>query len=292
MDVPNKLFSYFNIFGKNEYVLPIGEIRQIEELALSSNENVDSHTQRCEEITFVISGKATIFCDDESVNISAGQVHFISRNHNHKMIVNPGENLRYICIGIILNHDYEPIANSLQLFCKHKHFVLNDNGDIRILSELLLNEFYTRDSHSDLMINNYLAQIISLLHRIFESGDTGSRQKKHSVENNYVVYNVLRYIDREYLTIDSVKSISHKLSYSEYYLSHLFKEKMGISIKQYLMLKKIKHAEQLLTTTDLSIETISFKLNFSSAHSFYQAFKRHHSISPGDFRKNHLNNKD
>lgn len=289
MDVPNKIFSYFNLFGESEYVLPIGEIRQVEELSLSSGSCVETHTQRCEEITYIISGKATALCDNDCIELSAGQIHFIHCGHEHKLIANPGENLRYICIGILLDKSYEPIADSLNLFSEHKHFVLNDNGDIRILSELLLNEFYSHDSHSDLMINTYLTQIIALLHRILENNTSSINPKKRSVENNYVIYNVLRYIDREYLSINSVKSISHKLSYSEYYLAHLFKEKMGISIKQYLMMKKIKHAEKLLTTTDLSIESISSQLNFSSAHSFYQAFKRYHSISPGDFRKNSQN---
>lgn len=289
MKEPNKIFSSFNLFGKGEYVLPIGEVRQVEELALYSDSQVSVHSQSCEEITYIISGKATVFCDEECANISGGQVHFINRNHEHKVIANSDENLRYLCIGILFDHSYEPIADFLDSFSKHKHFTLNDNGDIRILSELLLNEFYTRDAHSDLMINTYLTQIVTLLHRILKSNNSDNIHKKHSLESNYVIYNLLRYIDREYLTIDSVKSISRKLSYSEYYLAHLFKEKMGISIKQYLMMKKMKHAEKLLVTTDLSIENISSQLNFNSPHSFYQAFKRYYLTSPGDFRKSFQN---
>ena len=285
MHPPKKIFSYFNVFTKGEYVLPVGEIRQVEELALSANEIIDCHTQQCEEITFVISGKATVFCDNEALSISSGQVHFINRKHVHKIIAGPKENLRYICVGLIPDYNYKPTSHSLELFSKHKQLLVNDNGDIRLLCELLLNEFYVKDTHSDLMINSYLTQIIAVLHRIYENNSSENKQKKRSTENNYVIYNVLRYIDREYLNIDSVKSMAHTLSYNEYYLAHLFKQKMGVSIKQYLLAKKIKYAERLLTTTDLSIETISLQLNFNSAHSFYQAFKKRHNISPGDYRK-------
>ena len=83
----------------------------------------------------------------------------------------------------------------------------------------------------------------------------------------------MRYIDREYIHLTSVQEIINALSYRSSYLSHIFKEKLGISLKGYLMQKKIAHAVDLLKTSRLNIEEIASYLNFASAHSFRRAFK-------------------
>ncbi len=283
---PGKIYSFKNYFRPSDYILPIGSVIQVEELALDVNSVMTEHIQMCDEITYVISGKAKSYCDGECTPLSAGDVHFINRGYTHSIVTESSEKFRYICIGIVLDNSYEPIANFNNLVKAGKEFAAKDGGDIRILSELLLNEFYTRDSCSDLMINLYLTQIFTFLYRLFSHTATEPLQKSPVfAPNNYSIYNVLRYIDREYMNITSVKAIAKKLSYNEHYLSHMFKDKMGISIKQYITQKKIAQAEILLETTELDIESIATQLNFSSAHSFYQAFRRYHPVSPINYRK-------
>ena len=136
------------------------------------------------------------------------------------------------------------------------------------------------------MINFYMSQILITIARLL--GDTHSVKVQKGNESfcNPTIYKTLRYIDREYLNLKTVGQISHFLSYSEYYLSHLFKEKMGITIKQYLTKKKIAHSCELLKTTDLSIEQISEKLMFSSSHSFRRQFKELTGMSPNEYKRN------
>ena len=86
--------------------------------------------------------------------------------------------------------------------------------------------------------------------------------------------------------IKNVKSVSEELSYSEYYISHLFKKKMGITAKEYITKKKIFHACELLKTSPLGIEEISEHLNFASSHSFRRAFKSVTGISPREYKNN------
>ena len=101
---------------------------------------------------------------------------------------------------------------------------------------------------------------------------------------NSVVYRVVKYIDKEHWNISSVKQIADHLSYSEYYLSHEFKEKMGVTMKEYLMQRKILAAADLLKNTSMGIEEIAEHLHFVSPHTFRQAFKRYMNMSASEYR--------
>ena len=285
MEFNSKLFSYENsFFASGALKLPIGEIFQVSELSVIRGGEIAEHIQPCDEITYAISGKAKIYSDNDCTELSGGQIHFIKKGMCHKIEADINENFRYICIGFTANTDYADINEFISLTSPMNYFIKNDDGNVRILSEMLINEFYQKDSQSNTMINLYLSQILISISRLLKN-DTVKNSKISNSTSNFTVYHTLRYIDREYMYITSVKSIAEKLSYSEYYLSHLFKEKMGISIKQYILNKKLMLAAELLKTSNLSVGEISEYLSFATQHTFSQAFKRFFKLSPTEFKK-------
>ena len=58
-----------------------------------------------------------------------------------------------------------------------------------------------------------------------------------------------------------------------------------MSIKEYVIKKKLQAAAQMLKTTNLSIVELSEYLNFSSPHTFSQAFKKYYLMSPSEYKK-------
>ncbi len=178
------------------------------------------------------------------------------------------------------------LLGSIRAVKKHNCFVKTDDSTIKKLSELILDEFYHWDASSERMVSNYLMQVLVTLERMLDGGFTGI--KSRVVEKRpacFTVYQVVRYIDREYQNIPNVKSIADKLSYSEYYLAHLFKQKTGITIRDYLIEKKITYACELLKTTRMSMGGIAEQLNFASAHCFRRVFKQQIGMSPSDYKK-------
>lgn len=86
----------------------------------------------------------------------------------------------------------------------------------------------------------------------------------------------------------SVKDIAARLSIHENYLSRLFKSDMGISIKEYISEIKLSIANDLLSSSEYSIQEISDKIGFSTVQSFSKAFKKANGVSPGVYRKRRL----
>ena len=286
MEYTDRIFYYDNAFLNGQMKIGIGELYQVSELSVIRGGEIVLHSQQCDEITYAISGSADFISGDEKFKVNAGQIHFIKKGFLHKIEASQNENFRYICIGYNPNYD----NNAVKTFYKEckliDYFVVNDIGVVKFLAEFIVRELYNYDDLSNEMINYYMSQILITIARIL-SGKNYVYNINHSKKSgNYAMYKMLRYIDREYLQITKVKDISSALSYSEYYLSHLFKEKMGVTIKEYITKKKILYSIELLNASVLTIEEIAEQLKFSCAYSFRRAFKKYTGQTPSEY-KNH-----
>ncbi len=284
MAVSSKLFSFDNVFFNEPLEIPSGKIFQIAELSLISSGEIEEHTQYCDEITYVISGKATIYSGDDVFELSAGQMHFIRKGECHRIVADNNQNFHFYCIGFLLDPNYAEINKFSDSICMLNSFVLEDEGNIKTLFNRIINEVYIYNSESNIMIHLYFCQMLIMLYRILTGSSNAVLNRVNTSSSNSAVYRTLKYIDREYLTITSVKEMAQSLSYSEYYLSHIFREKMNMTIKDYLVKKKIVTATELLKVSNMSISEIAEHLHFSSLHSFGQAFKRYMGMSASEFR--------
>lgn len=284
MKISSKLFSYDNIFARGQMTTESAEILQISELSVIRGGEIKEHVQVCDEITYAVSGKARFYSGDSVDEISAGQIHFIRKGQYHKIVADDNHNFRYFCIGFLPNPECESVRLFLDAIKDYDFFFLKDVGNVKTIFELLIREFYIRDEGSELMIHFYLCQMFILLYRILTGKSAGTLNKISGSTSNQAVYRALKFIDREYLRITTIKEIAEELSYSEYYLSHIFKEKMNITIKDYLLQKKMITAIELLQNSNMTITEISEQLHFSSLHSFGIAFKRYTGMSASEFR--------
>ena len=90
------------------------------------------------------------------------------------------------------------------------------------------------------------------------------------VENNYA----------EHITIDA---LGKRFYVSGSTISHLFKQKMGISIYHYITQRRLIAAKTLIEQGE-HLEHVSLLVGFSDYSSFYRAFKQEYGISPRQYR--------
>ncbi|MBQ7900963.1 MAG: helix-turn-helix transcriptional regulator [Clostridia bacterium] len=82
-----------------------------------------------------------------------------------------------------------------------------------------------------------------------------------------------------------MKDICDEFHCSPSYVSHFFKKNKGITIKGYVNNLRIENAKQLLKSTGLSIDEISFAVGFGDISYFSKVFKAHVGLSPTEYRK-------
>ena len=285
MPITNRLFSFSNCFAKGQLMLPIGEIRQVDELSILRGSSIECHVQHCDEITYAISGKATFISGDAAQVLTAGQIHYIRAGVPHTITASPESNFRYLCIGFNPDFQYAPTAELLPRIRSLPHFIVEDDGRMKILTELLINEFYDWDEYSPIMANGYLIQILTTLLRLLEGSHRNpTDQKLQRTASNFAIYTILRCIDKDYLNIRSIQDVAQQTSYSEYYISHLFSEKMDMTVKEYITRKKILHAASLLKDSNIRITDAAEAVGFASPHAFRVAFRRYMQCSPTEYR--------
>ena len=82
-----------------------------------------------------------------------------------------------------------------------------------------------------------------------------------------------------------IQDLAETAGYSLSYYKQKFKQEMGITPSEYIMLQKMEHAKKILTETDTSITEIAFSLGFSSSNYFCAVFKKFIDCTPKDYRR-------
>ena len=82
----------------------------------------------------------------------------------------------------------------------------------------------------------------------------------------------------------NVKDIATSIGYSESYFAHKFVETTGSTPYQFVMKCRIERAQQLLQTTNMSVQDIAMQTGFNSTANFSHAFKKEVGWTPHEFR--------
>lgn len=81
-----------------------------------------------------------------------------------------------------------------------------------------------------------------------------------------------------------VTDIAQHFGYNAKYLSHLFAEFTGMSLKQFILNQKMDTASFMLTDSNQSINDIARALGFSDSHNFSRTYKRVTGLTPSEYR--------
>lgn len=79
--------------------------------------------------------------------------------------------------------------------------------------------------------------------------------------------------------------LSETLNYSYSYLSNLFSEMTHTSIENYVILKKVDRAKELMLHHNITLTEIAYRLNYSSVAHLSHQFKKTTGLTPTKFQR-------
>jgi len=96
---------------------------------------------------------------------------------------------------------------------------------------------------------------------------------------------VLRWMEQHLAEPLNLEEIARRARWSTRTLSRRFREQTGTTPGQWVLSARMRRAQQLLETTDFSVEQVATEVGFDSVSAFRDRFHRLLSTSPGAYRR-------
>lgn len=233
------------------------------------------HEQWCNEMTFVYSGEGEIIHNGLRIPIKRGQIHLCFKGDLHQIIPSKTSPLRFYCIGFSIDKD-NPVsalfAEASKTIDATHSAVLSDCSELLPAFQTALGALYEKqqDEISQAVALNALNYIISsACNRLLErqSGDTSDITTKDSL-----LFYIISYLKNNVYKIDALQQLSVDTGYSYSYISHMFSQNMGQSLKGFFAALRMNAATELLRKKNVT--EVAEILGYSSIHAFTRAYKQ------------------
>ncbi len=252
----------------------------------ASGSTAPLHTQICDEITYVSGGEGSVTVNGNSTPLCAGQFHLCHAGDTHQLYSSQSSPLRFYCLGYRIPKGSPLYGLSESVKAKSppdSPFVIGDSMNLQPAFLSLLNVLYDADASSPYpglsqhMIASTLGYILSSTLLAFDSPKETSRSHTASGGDALVFY-ITSCLKNNLYDINALSKLPQATGYSYSYLSHLFSEKTGKSLKSFFTEMRMDSAELLLKTK--SVTEVAELLHYSSIHAFSKAYKNRFRHSP------------
>ena len=124
------------------------------------------------------------------------------------------------------------------------------------------------------------AWVVRMLDTFLETVSQG-RDTPASAQLN----DALSYIRIHHMRNLSLEEVAGNVHVSPYYLSHLFREKLGVTFVEYVTGVRMEMAKNYLLHTRMPIAAIAEKLGYDDAGYFGKVFRKYTGVTPKNFRR-------
>lgn len=267
--------------------LELFSVYQICDLACASDHVVRVHKQICHEISYIVSGEGVFIRNGKNYAVHPNTVFLVNDQDVHSIRSSKDAPIRFMCLGFAFHKehpDYAKYAHVDDFISNLKDPMITDKNNLFNLFTLALDEVSSTDALSAEMLESYVRQIVIQTYRDFTAG---SKHKINLVainDTNPLIYEIAHYIDSNLTSIKKLSDIADVFDYSYAYLSRIFSQTMGISIRDYYAQRRLERAAEMLKE-QLAISAVSEKLQFADVPSFNKAFKAHYHVTPKKYQQ-------
>ena len=127
------------------------------------------------------------------------------------------------------------------------------------------------------------ADVLRILTMLIRHYNNDARDPGRFSEKNKALRRLQRafeYIDGNYCGKVTLKTAADTVYMSPNYFSHYFHSATGISFSDYVTMRRIRKARELLEKTGKSIYEVAMECGFPNSSNFYRLYKKHTGESP------------
>lgn len=251
--------------------------------------NILFHSHDFYEFYFFVNGNVSYYVENESYEMKRGDILIIPPGKLHRPVID--NNLPY----------------ERYVLWIYRSYLTKDNGVHDFLTEInrLVKEKNTRLISFDGTTMEYLCKLLDATIMYYKSEEPISAFTTQScitlildmIRNNFlnahyvdsssdnIIRQVITYINDNFIRSPSLDELSERFFVSKFYLSHKFKEYTRTTIHNYILMKKINYAKELLNM-DIPLHQVSEECGFTTYSNFYKTFVSQTGVSPRMYQKN------
>lgn len=254
-------------------------------------EDYPPHWHNALEIIMPFENSYTVEIDHTAHTLTEGDIFIVPAGVLHTLRA-PSSGSRMILLfdyGLLCNvQGLDSLLHSLHPFALISVSAYPElNEKLRKILSEVEEEYQKKPPFTEAYIYSLIIQFFALLGRTSFSAENRfpgiTVHKQHEyVEKFMEVCNYISEHCTENITLDDLADLS---GFSRFHFSRLFKQFAGMSCYDYLIQKRITHAEQLLIQPDVSITEAALQSGFGSISSFNRIFKNKKGCTPSEYRK-------
>ncbi|WP_082083803.1 AraC family transcriptional regulator [Paenibacillus beijingensis] len=252
------------------------------------------HFHRELELLLVNSGSLEVYIDEECFDIQAGDIAIIGTHQLHRDR-NSGDQLDYIVLQFDLEQFFDHSTMPYMRFfsetinpLSQANYIFRENiavrGEFASCVREILQEVERKESGYELAVNLLIKKILLLLLR----GDKRKVLAEQETFDQIRLKPVLAFVEQHLTDRIQVEEVCKLANMSYYYFVKYFKKSIGHSFTEYVNYRKIKLAERILLTKDLSISEVGDRIGMPNMAHFYKMFRKYNDCSPKEFQKRML----
>ncbi|ARC40934.1 AraC family transcriptional regulator [Citrobacter braakii] len=244
------------------------------------------HWHQCVEILSVSQGVGIALMEHQQYTVKPGRIFIFPPGKLHKVFVE--QDARNIYHRTTLHFNAPQIEQYLRDFPRQQMLLRQlcargekarvfDVGDVHPVIETLLSRFEEQLKSQTFSISDsafLVMQLISLL----------PHQAQATGQNTFSV-SIIRWIETHFHQRCSLEDIASEMGCSRGHASRRFHEETGGTIQEYLMMRRIRQACELLLHTNSSVRDIAAQVGFSEYAWFITCFRKNMGKTPLQYRK-------
>lgn len=237
------------------------------------------HVHNFCEIIYVVDGHGRVMIDNKKFAFCKGDIIVYNSGSSHlEEIANDGVFLLFFALqnvtipgmpeGHIVPEGKIPILKNVE-----------NNVLIKTLLGQMVEDLQEKPDYYQFVASNianiiylYLLRIFNVSSKVFSPQSVGAEAK--------------RYIEENYSEDIKIDDLAYIFRFSKFYLTHAFKEEIGMPPIKYLTSVRLDQAKKMLANTENSINEIACKVGYPDAQCFARVFRNIENMTPSQYRKN------
>lgn len=242
------------------------------------------HVHEDNEILLVLRGEGFVSIGSTQYFVSENDIILLNRADAHSIASKDGLTVAVIQISGSFLSKYVPSLKNVFFSSS----VIRSGDLCSILRNIVVDivrDFYLECDFFELFTVAHICNLYSLLVKNLPYTLLSNKEVSERLGGAVRITSVLSYLDENYRYSPRLFDIAQREGVTPTHLSHLFRDKLGISFQEHLGNLRFEHALRLIYDKRLSISELASESGFSDQKYMTKMFKKKLGVTPHEMRK-------